>query len=299
MNVDGTDIKQLTFDGATKNDLQWLPDGKTILFISGKTVKYYDITTDTVDTLATFPSEASVDAFQVSHDGKQVMVAMSNEIFVVPFDLETLRNTTNRNRLLNMEGACILPTPKTPAALRVQEARWSVDDKLVAWLFKGNDPNNAAVQAEQVSVFDITACRPEVIDLKDNFPGTRFIPVGFQNREMPDFDWDGLDQFVFNTSRRNEGWGELYIYNWRTHKGVQQSPTGACCYRDARWSPDGSYLLFTFQDQGLAQQAQTILYYVPAGELSTGANFIPIQMPDKFFKDPKEGTQAALRPAQP
>lgn len=298
MNVDGSELEQLTTDGATKNDLQWLPDGETIIFLSGKTVKYFNVGTDTVDTLATFPSEASVDAFQVSHDGTLVMLAMSNEIFVVPFGLETMKGFTNRNQVLRMEGSCILPTPRTPAALRVQEARWSVDDELVAWLFKGNDAGNPSLQAEQVSVFDkIKACLPELIDLQDNFPGTRFVPVGYQNRELPDFDWDGWDQFVFHTSRRNGGWGEMYIYNWKTHKPTQISP-GTCCYRDGRWSPDGTYMLYAYQDQGLGAEAQTLLYYVPVGELNTGANFTAIPLPEGFFKDIRESPQPALRPAQ-
>ena len=299
MNVDGTELEQLTFDGASKNDLQWLPDGETILFLSGKTVKYYNISTDTVDTLTSFPSEVSLDSFQVSHDGTQVMIAMSNNIFVVPFDFETMRSITNRNQLIKMEGGCILPTDGTKAALRVKETRWSADDLLVAWLFKGNDAGNSNLQAEQVSVFDITACKPELIDLRDNFPGTRFIPAGYQNRELPDLDWDGLDQFVFNTSRRNNGWGELYNYNWEVHKPTQLQPAGACCYRDARWSPDGTYMFFEFQDSTLGANAITVLYYVPVGEMNTGANFKPITMPEGFFKNPKEGAQAALRPAKP
>ena len=300
MNVDGTDLsKPLTNDGASKNDLQWLADGKTILFISGKIVKYYDTSTDTVDTLSTFPSEVSVDAFQVSHDNKQVMIALSQEIYVVPFDMEVLKTITNRGQLTRMEGACLVDhMPKTPAVSRVREARWSTDDKLVAWLFKGNDTNNPNVLAEQVSVFDITACKPEMIRLKDNFPGTRFNPVGYQNRELPDFDWDGLDQFTINMNRRNNGWGEMYVYNTRTHKGVQQLPMGPCCYRDARWSPDGTYLLFEFQDLSVGPDAPTKLYYVAVGELGTGANFQPLPLPDGFFKNPKEGVQAALRPAQ-
>jgi protein kinase-like protein len=299
INVDGSELKgPLTTDGATKNDLQWLADGKTILFISGKTIKYYDTSTDTVDTLSTFPSEVSVDAFQVSHDNKQVMIALSQEIYVVPFDMTYLKTVTNRNQLTKMEGACLVDhTPKTPAVSRVRDARWSVDDKLVAWLFKGNDTNNPNVLAEQVSVFDITACKPELIRLKDNFPGTRFTPVGYQNREIPDFDWDSVDQFTMNMNRRNNGWGEMYIYNWKNHKGVQQMPTGNCCYRDARWSPDGTYLFFEFQEQ--TPEAQATLYYVPAGELGTGANFKPLPLPPGFFKNPKEGAQAALRPAQP
>jgi len=297
MDVDGQNLEQLTFDAAAKSDLQWLSDGETIVFISGKTVKFYNITTETVDTLATFPSEASMDAFQVSHDGKLVMIAISNEIFVVPFGLDTLKGFTNRNQLLRLEGSCILPTPRTPAALRVQEARWSVDDQLVAWLFKGNDPTNPAVQAEQVGVYDITRCDPQFIDLKDNFPGTRFTPVGYTNRELPDFDWDGLDQFAFHTSRRNGGWGEMYIYNWKTHRPTLITP-GSCCYRDPRWSPDGTYILYEFQDQAQGPNAQTVLYYVPVGELNTGAIFTPIPLPEGFFQDIREAAQPALRPAQ-
>jgi hypothetical protein len=58
-------------------------------------------------------------------------------------------------------------------------------------------------------------------------------------------------------------------------------------------------MLITFQDQSLGPNAQTQLYYLPSGELNTGANITPIPLPEGFFKDPKEGTQAALRPAQP
>ena len=146
-------------------------------------------------------------------------------------------------------------------------------------------------------MLNIQACDPEKIDLLDNFPGTRFNPVGFQTRVMPDFDWDGQSQFTFNTARRNGGWGELYIYNWQNHKPTLIYPIdGKCCYRDARWSPDGTFLIFAFQDA--APNAPSFLYYVPAGELEAGANFKPIPLPEGFFKDPKEAPQPAMRPAE-
>jgi len=300
MNVDGSDIRQLTSDGGAKNDLQWLPDGNTILFLTGKNVKYYDITSDSVNTLTSFTAAVSLDAFQVSHDGKQVMIAMSNEIFVVPFDFERMKTARSRRDLLAMEDACITPVEKTKSALAVREARWSADDKLVAWLYKGVDVIDPSLQAEQVSVFDVTACKPELIDLIDTFPGTRFNPVGYQTRTIPDFDWDGFSEFTFNTSRRNDGWGEFYIYNYLSHKPTLVYPiNNVCCYRDIHWSPDGTYLLFSFQDLSLGAQAQNLLYYVPAGELETGANFKPLPLPEGFFRNPKEGSQGALRPAQP
>lgn len=116
---------------------------------------------------------------------------------------------------------------------------------------------------------------------------------------MPDFDWDGFNLFVFNTSKRNNGWGEVYIYNWESHKPTQIRPISQkCCYRDVRWSPDGTYLIFAFQDEGLASAAATLLYYVPYGEIGTGANITPIPLPEGFFKNPKEAPQPALHPAQ-
>ena len=298
MNVDGSELKQLTTDGAPKSDLQWL-DRNTLLFLTGTIVKYYKLDTDSVETLTSFPASYSLDAYQVSQDGKQVIIAMNNEVFVVPFELATMQDINSRSKLMEMQGACILPTPKTKAALQVQEARWSSDDKLVAWLFQGIDAGDNSLQADQVGVMDISSCNEEEIHMLDNFPSNRFDPVGYQNREIPDFDWDGLDLFLFNTSRRNNGWGELYMYNWKTHKPNLINPIdGKCCYRDARWSPDGSYLIFAFQDLTLGGAAPTVIYYVPSGQLGTGTTFQPLPLEANFFKNAKEAPQFALRPAQ-
>ncbi len=58
------------------------------------------------------------------------------------------------------------------------------------------------------------------------------------------------------------------------------------------------YLLFAFQDEGLADAAQTLLYYVSFGDISAGAKLTPISLPEDLFKNPKEAPQPALRPAQ-
>lgn len=293
MNVDGSDPKQVTSDGGAKSDLQWLPDGKTIIFLSGLTIKYYDVENDVVDTLTSFPSASSFNAFQVSHDGTQVMIALNNEIFVVPFDLETMKSVTKKSDLLALNG-CIIPKGRTRSALPVKEVRWSADDTLVSWLYKG------PTASDLVSILNIQTCNPDTIDILDTFPANRFDPPGFVGGVMPDYDWDGVNQFIFNTSRRNNGWGELHIYNWESHRpNLLVNPIDRkCCYRDARWSPDGSYLLFTFQDAGLAQNTVTLLYYVPVGELTTGTAFQPLPLPEGFFRNLREAPQPALRPVQ-
>ena len=293
MNVDGSEPTQLTSDGAAKNDLQWLPDGETLLFISGLAVKSYNVSTGVVDIVTNFPSASSLNAFRVSHDGKQVILAVNNEIFVVPFEIETMKNVSKKSDLLALE-ACIVPKGRTRSALIVREARWANDDSLVAWLYKG------PTATDLVSILNIQDCNPDTIDILDTFPANRFNPPGFQGGVMSDFDWDGANLFIFNTARRNSGWGELHIYNWETHKpNLLVNPIEKrCCYRDARWSPDGSYVLFFFQDEGLADAAQTRLYYVPVAEIIAGASFTPIELPEGFFKNPKEAPQPALRPAR-
>jgi serine/threonine-protein kinase len=293
VNVDGSELTQLTTDGGAKNDLQWLPDGDTFIFISGLSVKSYNVETGVVDIVTNFPSASSLNAFRVSHDGKQVMIAVNNEIFVVPFGFDIMKGVSKKSDLLALDH-CIIPEGKTKSALIVKEARWANDDKLVAWLFKG------PTGTDLVSVLNIQDCTPAKIDILDTFPGNRFNPPGFQGGVMLDFDWDGFNQFIFHTARRNNGWGELHIYNWETHKPtLTVNPIGKrCCYRDARWSPDGSYLLFAFQDEGLADAAQTLLYYVPFGQIAADASLSPIPLPEGFFKNPKEAPQPALRPAQ-
>jgi len=305
MNVDGSELVQLTTDGGTKNDLQWI-DHDTLLFLSGATVKYYTVSTDALDTLTSFTDNlAPLDAFQVSHDGTKVIIARNNEVFVVPFDFERMAGIASRKDLISMEDACIIPTqkeedPRGYSRLQVKEARWSADDQLVAWLFKGVSAGNASVQAKQVSVFDITLCNPGQIDQLHNFPGTSFIPVGYVNNELPDFDWNGSSLFAFISLRRNDVWGEFYVYDWRSQRPTHIIPiNGECCYSDIRWSPDGSYIFFAFQAFSLASEAQSELYYVPAGQIETGANFIPLKLSDDFvFRNRKESPQAALRPVQ-
>ena len=78
---------------------------------------------------------------------------------------------------------------------------------------------------------------------------------------------------------RNGGYGNLYVYNMERHQPYTTIPgatyidpvNGTCCYRDPRWSPDGQYLLFVFQDIGLGDNSVSKLYYIPYGTIGTGA----------------------------
>jgi uncharacterized caspase-like protein len=306
INVDGSDLTQLTEDGGTKSDLQWLPtaDGDTITFISGLEVKSYNLKRHAAETLVRFVAGSTLNAFHVSHNGKSVMISLNNQIFVVPFD-NRVQDVHTRDDLLKLDG-CIYPVENAKnSLLAVREALWSADDKLVAWFYRGVDIKTSN-HVQQVSVMDITACDPATIMVSDNFPAGRF-PLG--GEQISDVDWAENENhlFVFNTNKRNYvfkgewkiGWGDLYVYDWtKKDKAIRINPVGgACCYRDARWSPDGSYLFFAFQNESLGAAAPTRLYYVAYSDIVARANLTTLPLREDFFKNRKEAPQPALRPA--
>jgi serine/threonine-protein kinase len=294
MNVDGSDLKQLTNDGAAKSNLQWLNDRNTLVYITGKCAGSVNLDPGRVDILACFNSADVFDGFRVSPDGKWVAISLSRELFVVPFDLEALKAARTRLDLLATikDQGCL-----TYHDVSVKDVRWSADGKQLAFIFLGISGNR---QADLIRVMDISRCSDADPLRLDEFPGSRFTPTNYSNTPLiPDFDWDGSQLFLLNSFVRNEGFGDLYSYNTNLHKAQQYDPVdGVCCYRDARWSPDGSYVAFAFQDIRQGSNGSIQLYYVPFGTLGTGASVQPLPMPFDFFTDPRGKPQFALRPAQ-
>jgi Tol biopolymer transport system component len=126
-------------------------------------------------------------------------------------------------------------------------------------------------------------------------PGPAFKIAGFSKANyLPSFDWDGDHLFVFNDFVRSEGFGNLYFFDTKTGQGAQLSPVqGKCCYRDARFSPDGKYLLFFFQADG---QNAIQMYYVEFEKFLKGEVGDPIPLPLGLFSDPHSSPQPSLRP---
>jgi hypothetical protein len=113
------------------------------------------------------------------------------------------------------------------------------------------------------------------------------------------FGWNGSGLFVLNGIIRNEGYGDLYVFNMELFRAdLEINPIGGnCCYRDAQFSPDGSYLAFAYQE--ISSLNKILLYYIPYGSIGTGARFDPIPLPDDFFPSRTESPQPVMRPAQP
>lgn len=295
MNIDGSDLRVLTSDKAPKSNLQWIPTTNQLVFISGTNVNTVDADTGKFDTIAAFPFAKLLEEFRLSPDGKQVAISLNREMYIVPFDLAKLKEVRGKDGLIAMKG-CLSYTGTSLAAIHLKKFRWGLDGKTVAWLFEGVGANGNPV--DLIRITNISSCDPKKLSTQDEFPGTRFNPEGYGNNSvLPSFDWDGSYLFLMNTFDRNNGWGFLYTYSSELHKGTQENPIAAsksrCCYRDARWSPDGTYIFFAFTNKDKLDSPQQF-YYVPVGLIRTGADLTPIPMPEGFFTNPKEAPQPAL-----
>lgn len=301
MNVDGSELTQITTDGTVKTQLHWLPDGNTLTYINGKCIWSVDVSKEIVDIVTCYNTAEFVENFTVSPDNQHVVISMNRELYIVPFDVPILKEATTRSRLMTLSGCFFDDLP-------AKEALWSNDSKKIAIKFLGVSGNT---QVDTVRVVDISSCltanqviadiTPVTLPIMDEFPGLRFTMSGYNSSSpiIPSYNWDGESLFVMNTFKRNDGFGSLYNYNIISHKAAELIPIeNTCCYRDARLSPDGSYMIFAFQDVRLGAEAEIELYYVLYGSLGTGATYEPIPLPEGFFIDPRSAPQFALRPAK-
>jgi len=293
MSVDGSGLSQLTADGAVKHDLQWMPDGQGVLYITGKCIQIVNVDTKEVRNLTCFLAADYLEAFQFSPDGTQVAFSLNRELYVVPFDLDKLSQARSRIDLEAMNG-CL-----TYTRLATKGVRWSGDGRELAVVILGVGDSGGII--EMVRVLDIHRCAAAEPYTVDTFPGPRFTMTGYNDHPtIPAFDWDGATLFLLNSFFRNEGYGYLYSYNLESRKAAVLDPLGStCCYRDARWSPDGNYVAFAYQDIRLGANGPIQLFYIPYGTIGTGASYAPFSLPADFFSNPREKPQPALRPALP
>ena len=292
-NLDGSELEQLTDDGASKTSLQWTPDGQALTFVSGKCVQMVSLESATIENLVCINYIDSLKSFDISADGKQAAITVDNQLYIVPFDIARLKEATTRGDLTEMADCKdFAPYLKNP----ITQVRWSKDGttlavKLIADVGGGRRGNI-------VQLFKVDYCthnpRPE-----DNFPPPRFTMSGFNKYPaILNFAWDGVVLFALNNFVRNEGFGDLYLYNSEIHKVDEKvNPVNKmCCYRDPHFSPDGSYLLFAFQNYTEGTGSKTRLYYVPVASIGSGASYDPLPLPP--IDDPHESPWPVLRPAK-
>jgi Tol biopolymer transport system component len=290
VDVDGSNLKQLTKDGAQKIQVRWLSDGRTITFISGKCVRAADYVTGQVKDLVCFSFAELVEGFEVSPDGRYFGVSVDRILYIGDYDPPRLAQATSRLRIDQM--AACLKFDNSP----VKQIRWGRENKQVALLALAP---LAGKQADYVMLFNLNCGQP-LNQLKDSFPGTRFTLPGFdQLPQLSNYSWDGETYFALNNNVRNDGYGDLYLYNSSTFRPPTKiNPLEVCCYRDTSWNNDGKAMTFAFQDIRDGAQSRARIYYIQFASLGTGAQYKPIPLPETFFATATEKPFPAISPTR-
>lgn len=295
VKLDGSDLTQLTTDGGTKSELQWTPDGQGLVYVSGLCVKMVQLSNGQVNDVMCFEyAGTAIEEFEISPDGSHVAISVNQELYIIPYDLDTLREI-DRPSKVKAASDCAAMAPystSTGAPLSVISVRWSQEPQQMAVLMK---IIYASQQEDAVRLIDFTYCDAQPTPL-DEFPSSRF-RMG-ESTHLDNIGFDGFFNFAMIRVVRNEGFGDLYFYNSDLHKpDLNINPIdGKCCYRDPSYSPDGSYITFAFQDIGLGAESVTQLYYIPVGTMFTGISYVPIPLPEGFFTNVREGPQPVVRP---
>jgi serine/threonine protein kinase len=293
-NLDGTELIQLTQNDTEKTYLRWLPDGGGLSYIGGKCIESVSLLGE-ISQIACFNNADKLEGFEVSPDGKQVVIGLDSQVYLVPFDLENLSNADSHDSLSAL-ATCANLAPYTRNSARY--VRWSKDSK--RWAVVAQVPYKG-LRADIVAVFPIDTCFPDNYSAFEvQFPPPHFTFPGYdKNPSIQDLGFDGNSIFALHGITRNGGFGDLHLFNMDSFKISENvNPiNNTCCYRDAEFSPDGSYLVFAYQDIGLGQASTTMLYYIPFGSIGTGERYEPLPLPE--ITDPKEQPQPVLRPVTP
>jgi len=297
MNMDGTDIQQLTTDGAAKSNLEWKPDGSLLTFISGKCIYQIEYPEGALDFVACFESTEYIENFTFSPEGDRVAISIERQLFIVPFDLEKLQAVrTNADIRAMAECDSLNPiTTFTGNPEHIKLLRWSNNGQRLIGI---KIAQIGGIQGDLIQYMDFKSCDFPP-DKEDEIPSSRFTMEGYdKNPKIQNFGYDGDSLLAMVNFVRNDGYGHLYLYNSNLHRvDAKANPIdGECCYRDVRFSPDGRYLIFAYQPYEMG--AKATLYLIPYRTIGTGASYEPIPMPDTFFSNFRGKPSPALRPAQ-
>ncbi len=287
MNLDGSGLIQIRTDNSPKSNLEWIP-GNRLVYLSRNCAFMVDGVTKQVEQLVCFNIDEMLEGFRVSPTGDYVAISIQRTLNILPFDIEALKKMDTRFNLTARRDNCFY------AAFPFRDVLWSKDEMRLA----ARIVDTELVNSDQIVLFsaDVPNCANVGLTRIDKFPGLNF---AFTHKEsmktITSFDWNGDHLFLLNDSVRNDGFGDLYLYDSATRQETIINPIdGDCCYRDARFSPDGKFVLFIFQrfdsnDMGM--------YFASLEDIQAGNPLAPIELPSGFFSQ-RDKPQPALRPAQ-
>jgi hypothetical protein len=292
-NLDGSEITQLTTDGTDKTNPHWTPDGEWITYISGKCVQAVKLADGEVKTMLCLNFVEYLKEFNIAPDNERVAVGVDNQLYIIPNDERLLADIKSRADLTR-----IADCEHFAPYLRnyVKTAIWNRDGSQLGMVIFG--VARGIGSADVVQIISMEKCTPEPVII-DNFPPPRFRPPEYDVApQIQNFGWDGLFIFALATYVRNDGFGNLYIYNSDLKKAtdILNPIDGSCCYRDPDFSPDGSHLIFAYQKYPSGDNAISF-YMIPFGTIGTGVTYEPLPIPP-LVGNAKAKPELILRPAK-
>ncbi|HPH98149.1 MAG TPA: protein kinase [Anaerolineaceae bacterium] len=289
-NLDGSEMVRLTSEKAVRTDLRWRPDGEALIYLQNECYYMVTLASGTVEKLT------CLNDFAISRDMKQMVIG---EREIKPDFTEFWNNYLMPYDLTKIPGMSTVPKDQSAGGCPYVGGRMTQFNNAGTRLATVIKAPVGSRLVDFIKVFGIGQCG-EYYGKLDLFPGDRFTMRGFSGDKDPavilDYGWDGEELFALHGNVQN-GFGDMVIYNMRTHKADVVNPIdGKCCYQDIQWSPDGQYILFAYQ---AINTRETKLYYIPYGTLNTGLTYEPVNIPYYFFAEAKARIEPALRPIQP
>ncbi len=292
-NLDGSDLVRLTTDGTKKSHLHWSPDGLSVMYISDNCLNMVDLETIKPRTLTCFSGVTAINAFDISPDGQDIALGLAqSDLYLFPYmQLFNLRPESLPEDLLSL-AQCSYYSPYH-VETTIKAVNWSLtDDQLALLVSRPVD----GVDRDEINIMDFSQCSPAPVLVKDILPSYfLFTMRGYYDHSViSGLSWSQDNQLLMNGHLNEGGFGDLQLYNLAQNRSQVIVPNGSCCYRDAFWSPDGTYLFYTFQPE---DGGEVSLFYAPYSEINQPGGGINVPLPAGFFASSIESLQPALRTA--
>jgi WD40 repeat protein len=292
-NLDGSGLQRLTTDGAEKAHLHWSPEGDSVIYTSGNCLNMVKLESKQVRSLTCFTGSA-INSFDISPNGQNAALGLGeSDLYLLPYSqLFHLRQASSPGDLLTLAQCSYYAPYRLQDTLKA--INWSLTNGQMALLVSKLEDG---VNRDEINVLDFSRCSPSPQVVKEILPSYFLFTLRgyFERPELSGISWNENNQLLMTGAQGQSGFGDLELYDLSQNKSQSIAPNGKCCYRDAFWSPDGSYLLYTFQPE---DGGDVSLYYAPVDQLGKpGAQMTSLSLPAEFLSGSLESLQPALRTA--